>query len=101
MKYMAVFLLWSSLAYGGVKPMDRVRAYAGKHKVTVTVRNGIYWVEMEDSDIFGIGPTMNDAAEDFMMDVDLEASETGKPYLTIHHGGAASAFVCPPTDYCI
>lgn len=101
MKYLLVFLLWNTLAFGSVKPMDRVRAYAGNHKVTVTVRSGVYWIEMEDSDIFGIGPTVNDAAEDFMMDVDLEAHETGKPHLTLHYGGAASSSVCPATAYCI
>lgn len=101
MKYLLVFLLWNTLAFGAVKPMDRVRAYAGNQKVTVTVRSGIYWVEMENSDIFGVGPTEDDAAEDFMMSVDLERNEMGKPYLTLHDGGAAIPFVCPAKEYCI
>lgn len=101
MKYLVAFLLWSTLAYGAVKPMDRVRSYCGNHKVTVTVRNGIYWIEMENSDLFGVGSTLDDAAEDFMMSVDIEAEETSKPYLTLHYRGKATPFVCPPKENCI
>lgn len=101
MKYLVVLLLWSTLSYGAVKPMDRVRSYCGNHKVTVTVRNGIYWVEMENSDLFGVGFTLDDAAEDFMMSVGIEANETGKLHLTLHYGGRATPFVCPAKENCI
>jgi len=100
-KYLVAFLLWNTLAFGAARPIDRVHAYAGNHKVTVTARNGVYWVEMEGSDIFGIGATVDDAAEDFMVDVDLEANEAGKPYLTLKHGEQKTPFVCPATSYCI
>lgn len=101
MKILIAFLLWNSLAFGAVRPIDRVRAYAGNHKVTVTVHEGIYWVEMEDSDIFGIGASEDDAAENFMMDVDLETHEIGKPHLSSHSAKSASPFVCPSKAYCI
>lgn len=101
MKYLLTFLLWNSLAFGAARPIDRVRAYAGNHKVTVRLNHGVYWVEMEGSDIFGIGPTVDDAAEDFMVDVDLEAHEADKPYLTLHPGDQTNQFVCPPSEACI
>lgn len=100
MKYLFALLICSSLAFGTVRPIDRVHAYAGNHKVTVRLHRGVYWVEMEGSDIFGVGATLDNAAEDFMADVDLEASESGKPYLTLH-GQPQTPFVCSPTDYCI
>ena len=81
MKHLIVFLLYSSLASGSGRPIDRVRAYAGPHKITVRNWQGNYWVEMEDSDIFGVGPTVDEAAEDFMADADVEAHETNRPHL--------------------
>lgn len=101
MKTLIAFLLLNSLAFGASRPIDRVRAYAGNHKVTVRVNHGVYWVEMEGSDIFGVGPTVDDAAEDFMVDVDIEAHEGDKPYLKRHPGTSATPYVCPPTELCI
>jgi hypothetical protein len=102
MKYLLAFLLCNSFAFGAVRPLDRVYAFAGKHKVAVRLVSGVYWVEMEDSDVFGVGPTLDDAAEDFLGDADLEAHEGGKPYLTLHSGEQeAVPFVCPQEDSCI
>lgn len=101
MKTLIAFLLWNSLAFAAGRPLDHVRAYAGNHKVTVRVNQGVYWVEMEGSDIFGVGPTVDDAAEDFMVDVDIEAHETNKPYLKRHSGASVTPYVCPQTDLCI
>ena len=100
MKWLIAFLLCSSVAFSSVRPLDRVYAYAGNHKVTVRVDRGVYWVEMEDSDIFGVGPTEDDAAEDFMMDADLEAHEAGRPSLTIRHWDP-TPFVCGKYEVCI
>lgn len=100
MKYLIVFVLCSSFAFGSVRPMDRVHAYAGNHKVTVRLHHGVYWVEMEDSDIFGVGTTLDEAAEDFMADADLETNESGKPYPT-PHGQQQTPIVCSRTSYCI
>ena len=101
MKYLLVFVLCSSFAFGAGRPLDRVHAYAGNHKVTVRLDHGVYWVEMDGSDIFGVGPTVDDAAEDFMVDADLEANEAGKPHLTQHGQQQQVPFTCPPSDYCI
>ncbi|MEO6966620.1 MAG: hypothetical protein ABI076_12115 [Acidobacteriaceae bacterium] len=101
MKYLLSFLLFSSLAFGAVRPIDRVHAYAGNQKVTVRLDRGIYWVELEDSDIFGVGYTLDDAAEDFMENVDLEARESHRPYLTQPRQQQQAPFVCLPTDHCI
>ena len=101
MKYLLGFLICSSLAFGNVRPMDRVHAYAGNHKVTVRLNRGVYWVELEDSDVFGVGYTLDEAAEDFMEDAALEANEIGRPYLTQHGEQQQGPFVCLPTDYCI
>ncbi len=101
MKYLVAFLLWNSLAFGAVRPIDRVHAYARNHKVTVRLNRGAYWVEMEGSDIFGVGPTVDDAAEDFMVDADLEAHEANEPYLTLHPGEQANQFVCTQAKACI
>lgn len=99
MKYLIAFLLWNSLAFAAVRPIDRVHAYAGNHKVTVRLDHGVYWVEMEGSDIFGIGPTVDDAAEDFMIDVDLQTNELNHPRL--HTNRQKAPFVCPNGDSCI
>jgi|GEM_PF-4456698 len=99
MKWLLAVLLWSSVAFCSTRPLDRVYAYAGNHKVTVRVDRGVYWVEMEGSDVFGVGPSVDDAAEDFMMDADLEAHESGRPSLTVRHWKAP--FVCGKYEVCI
>lgn len=81
---MAMGLLWFSLpllAATKPTPMDRVRAIAGSHALTITPRNGVYWVEVEGSDIFGTGSTVAEAVNDFLSDADLEAHEANKPHL--------------------
>ena len=100
MKYLLTFLLLNSLAFGASGPVDRVHAYAGNHKVTVRAVHGVYWVEMEGSDVFGIGTTVDEAAEDFMVDADLDANESAKPHLTQREEKQVP-FVCPPTTPCI
>ena len=101
MKYLLAFILCSSFAFGAVRPIDRVHAYAGSQKVTVRLNHGVYWVELEGSDIFGVGFTLDDAAEDFMDDADLEANEKKKPYLAQHGQQEQVPLACLPTDHCI
>ena len=81
-------------------PMDKVRVLAGEHAITTGKRHGVYWVEMEGSDVFGIGTTVDEAAEDFMVDADLDANEFSKPHLKQREEKKVP-FVCPPTTPCI
>lgn len=69
------------LAQPGPTPMDKVRVLAGEHAITTGKRHGIYWVEVEGSDIFGTGATLEEAAIDFLADADLEANEANRPKL--------------------
>jgi len=69
------------LAQPGPSPMDKVRVLAGEHAITTGKRHGIYWVEVEGSDIFGTGATLEEAAIDFLADADLEANEANRPKL--------------------
>ena len=62
-------------------PMDKVRVLAGEHTVTTGKRYGVYWVEVEGSDIFGTGATLDEAAMDFLADADLEGHEANRPNL--------------------
>ena len=62
-------------------PMEKVRVLAGEHAITTGKRHGIYWVEMEGSDIFGTGSTLDEAALDFLADADLEGHEANRPNL--------------------
>ncbi|HZC44548.1 MAG TPA: hypothetical protein VE195_10260 [Acidobacteriaceae bacterium] len=62
-------------------PMDKVRVLAGTHEVTTGKRHGVYWVEVEGSDIFGTGATLDEAAVDFLADADLELHEANRPNL--------------------
>jgi hypothetical protein len=62
-------------------PMDKVRVLAGQHAVTPGKRYGVYWVEVEGSDIFGTGETLEEAAIDFLADADLEGHEANRPNL--------------------
>jgi hypothetical protein len=71
----------SVLAQPQPTPMDKVRVLAGEHAITTGKRHGIYWVEVEGSDIFGTGETLEEAAIDFLADADLEANEANRPKL--------------------
>jgi hypothetical protein len=62
-------------------PMEKVRVLAGEHAITTGKRHGVYWVEVEGSDIFGTGETLDEAAIDFLADADLEGHETNRPNL--------------------
>lgn len=62
-------------------PMDKVRILAGQHAITTGKRHGVYWVEVEGSDIFGTGMTLDEAAIDFLADADLEGHEANRPNL--------------------
>ena len=62
-------------------PMDKVRVLAGEHAITTGKRYGVYWVEVEGSDIFGTGMTLDEAAIDFLADADLEGHEANRPNL--------------------
>lgn len=98
MKYLIAFLLCSSFAFGTVRPLDRVHAYAGNHKVTVRLIRGVYWVEMEGSDIFGVGSTVDDAADDFMADVELEQNEMNRPHLQQHGQQEEPPSICAANE---
>jgi hypothetical protein len=60
-------------------PMEKVRVLAGTHAVTTGKRHGVYWVEVEGSDTFGIGATLDEAANDFLADADLIGNEANRP----------------------
>ncbi len=62
-------------------PMEKVRVLAGTHAVTTEKRHGIYWVEVEGSDTFGTGATLDEAANDFLADADLIENEANRPNL--------------------
>jgi hypothetical protein len=70
-----------ALAQREPTPMDKVRVLAGQHAVTTGKRHGVYWVEVEGSDIFGTGATLDEAAIDFLADADLEGHEQNRPNL--------------------
>lgn len=70
-----------ALAQPEPTPMDKVHVLAGEHAVTTGKRNGVYWVEVEGSDIFGTGTTVDEAAVDFLADADLELHEANRPNL--------------------
>jgi hypothetical protein len=61
--------------------MEKVRVLAGEHTITTGKRHGVYWVEVEGSDIFGTGETLDEAAMDFLADADLEGHEANRPHL--------------------
>lgn len=70
-----------ALAQREPTPMDKVRVLAGQHAITTGKRHGVYWVEVEGSDIFGTGATLDEAAIDFLADADLEGHEQNRPNL--------------------
>jgi hypothetical protein len=70
-----------ALAQHEPTPMDKVRVLAGEHTITTGKRHGVYWVEVEGSDIFGTGTTLDEAALDFLADADLEGHEANRPNL--------------------
>lgn len=77
--------------------MAAVRSYAASthHKLMVRHDHGYVWVEMEGSDIFGVGKTEESAAEDFLSCADLLTHEPKRP------AHAPAQFVCPDKAYCI
>jgi hypothetical protein len=62
-------------------PMDKVKVLAGTHAITTGKRHGVYWIEVEGSDIFGTGATLDEAANDFLADADLIENEANRPNL--------------------
>lgn len=82
--------------------ITQVKAYAvSQHeKITITNHGGYVWVEMSDSDIFGVGTTEELAAEDFLSDLDLVEHERS-PQDIIHGQPMHMPFVCPPNLHCI
>jgi hypothetical protein len=58
---------------------DTVQAFAkmSGHRLTVFCSNGIYHIDLNDSDIAGAGPTMEDAAEDFLSDLNMNTEDDG------------------------
>jgi hypothetical protein len=98
LKTLAILLL---LAAVPPKPaMDQVKAYAASQHATITITKsgGYLWVEMSDSDVFGIGKTLDEAAQDFMADLDIIQHE--KSPKDILHGNKSGP-ACLPNEYCI
>jgi hypothetical protein len=81
-------------------PMEKVRVLAGEHAVTTGKRHGVYWVEVEGSDIFGTGTTLDEAAIDFLADADLEGHEANRPNLRTLPQEAKPAINCAEA-YCL
>lgn len=81
-------------------PMDKVRVLAGEHAVTTGKRHGVYWVEVEGSDIFGTGATLEEAAIDFLADADLEGHEANRPNLRTLPQETKPAIDCTQS-YCL
>ena len=81
-------------------PMDKVRVLAGEHAITTGKRHGVYWVEVEGSDIFGTGATLEEAAIDFLADADLEGHEANRPHLKSLPEQAKPAIDCSQS-YCL
>ena len=81
-------------------PMDKVRVLAGQHAITTGKRYGVYWVEVEGSDIFGTGATLDEAAIDFLADADLEGHEANRPNLKTLPQNPRPQIDCDQT-YCL
>lgn len=81
-------------------PMEKVRVLAGGHAVTTGKRHGIYWVEVEGSDTFGIGATLDEAANDFLADADLIGNEANRPNLRTMPQESAPQINCAEA-YCL
>lgn len=82
-----ILLLSASISMAAVKPqssLDKAKAYADAHhqEMTVTPRDGFWWVEMDGSAIFGTGKTQDEAADDFNHCADLFENEPAHP---AHH----------------
>ena len=78
--------------------LDQVKSYAAAHHARMTVRkwNGNYWVEVDGLDPCGTGPTVEEAAREFMEDAKMMDSETNAPTPRV-----ATPFVCDEDQECI
>lgn len=58
---------------------DKVQEFAKAtgHHLTVSHYNDYYFIEMNKSDLEGAGPTIEDAAEDFLSDMDMNTEDHG------------------------
>jgi hypothetical protein len=58
---------------------DKVQqiAKASGHRLTVNHYNDNYFIELSDSDLEGAGPTIEDAAEDFLGDMNMHTEDHG------------------------
>lgn len=81
-------------------PMEKVRVLAGTHAVITEKRHGIYWVEVEGSDTFGTGATLDEAANDFLADADLIGNEANRPNLQTMQPESAPQLNCAEA-YCL
>ena len=79
---LALVLFLSMLAVSAPKPTawDTVQAFAKAtgHRLTIVHRFGIYHIDLSDSDIAGAGKTMEDAAEDFLGDLNMNTEDHGR-----------------------
>lgn len=59
---------------------DKVQTFAKttNHHLTISYIDGYYHIDMDNSDIAGAGPTIEDAAEDFLSDLDMNTEDHGK-----------------------
>lgn len=107
MKRLIVLVFFLSLtAYATPRPLDQVRAYAGKHKVSVTHWRGKVWVEADGLDPFGVGDTVDEAAQSFLDSAGMMDRENNHPQLKKAPGNEgkpsnATPWVCPDGDDCI
>lgn len=100
MKWLTFALLLAVLT-----PMDKVNQYAAKihQRVTITQHSdGYWWIELDkDSDVFGVGKTVDEAAWDFLTAADTVAHETNHPYLKRKTSPKLSnTKKCPAGQYC-
>ena len=58
---------------------DQVQAIAKAtgHHLTIIPQNGYYHIDMDGSDIAGAGPTIEDAAEDFLGALNMNSEDHG------------------------
>lgn len=95
-------ILLCTIPYGQAatrpSPMQQVRRYAGKHKVTVRRWHGNYWVEVEGLDAHGVGKTVDKAAQDFLYRADMLDHEQNPPMML---APPPVPWVCPDEEDCL
>ncbi len=78
MKKVILLCFVSSFAFAQSRaPLGQVKDYAAQQNaiITITRRSGFVWLEMSGSEVFGTGRTVDEAAGDFLADLDLVSHE--------------------------